>query len=147
MKRYVLDASVAAKWFLPAEIETLSEEALSLLRLYAKGEIQFVVPDLFWAEFGNILWKAERQGRCARSTADEAVQAIQELNMPTTPSRALLESAFGIASEFGRTVYDSLYIALGVHSKGEFITADERLVQALSVHLPVKWLGSAKLTN
>jgi len=58
----VLDASVAAKWMLPSE-ETLQEEAASLLRDYAHGKLQFIVPDIFWAEIGNAVWKSVRQGR------------------------------------------------------------------------------------
>jgi hypothetical protein len=44
----VIDASVAAKWFLPDE--PFSERALELL-----------LPDLFFSECGNILWKAARR--------------------------------------------------------------------------------------
>ena len=65
MTTVVLDASVAAKWFRPPADETLLEEALDLLGRYTKGEVRFIVPDLFWPEFGNILWKAMRQGRCS----------------------------------------------------------------------------------
>jgi predicted nucleic acid-binding protein len=44
---------------------------------------------------------------------------------------------------FDRTVYDSLYVALAVHSKTQLITADERLANSLAAHFPVKWLGAA----
>jgi len=43
----VLDASVAAKWFLPSVDEPLAAEAQTLLRRYANGDIEFTVPDLF----------------------------------------------------------------------------------------------------
>jgi len=52
---YVLDASVAAKWFLPAAHETLTEQALRLFEDYAANRIRLVVPDLFWPEIGNLL--------------------------------------------------------------------------------------------
>ena len=41
MRLLVLDASVAAKWFLPRSGETLVEEAFDLLRRHAGGEIEF----------------------------------------------------------------------------------------------------------
>lgn len=50
MTRYVVDASVAIKWFLP---EVHSEPASRLLR----EERYLLVPDLIWAEFGNVLGK------------------------------------------------------------------------------------------
>jgi predicted nucleic acid-binding protein len=138
----VVAASVAAKWFLPAAGETLTDEALGLLRRYAGGEVRFVVPDLFWAEFANILWKAVRQGRVTRTTAELAIGAMNGRNLPTVPSLELLEEAFIIATTFRRSVYDALYVALAVRLRAELVTADERLAHALAAHLPVKRLGS-----
>ena len=142
MSLFVVDASVAAKWFLPAAGETLTDEALELLRRYATGQIRLIVPDLFWAEFANILWKAVRQGRCRKDTADTAIAAMKDRNLPTVPSLVLLEAAFAIAHAFERTVYDSLYVALAISSKAELLTADERLARELAATLPIKWLGS-----
>jgi predicted nucleic acid-binding protein len=139
---YVLDASVAAKWVLPPAGETLTEEALGLLRRYIQGQISFVVPDLFWAEFGNILWKAVRQRRIPKRAADAAIAALQDRNLPTVPSLELLDEAFTLATSFDRTVYDGLYVALALRAKAQLVTADERLAHALAAHLPVKWLGS-----
>ena len=142
MSLFVLDASVAAKWFLPAAGETLTDEALQLLRRYTNSQLRFVVPDLFWAEFANILWKAVRQGRLTKASAATAVAVMRDRNLPTVSSVTLLEQAFTIATAFDRTVYDSLFVALAVNSKAQLVTADERLAQALAAHLPVKWLGS-----
>ncbi|MGO8816618.1 MAG: type II toxin-antitoxin system VapC family toxin [Terriglobia bacterium] len=142
MSLFVVDASVAAKWFLPPSGEPLADEALRLLDGYAQGRLRFAVPDLFWAECANILWKAVRQGRWTRSAAEEAVLALQARSFPTTPSFELLDDAFSIATTFDRTVYDSMYVALAVRLKADLVTADERLANALAAHMPVKWLGS-----
>ena len=141
MSLVVVDASVAAKWCLPPRGEPLAEEAFGLLRRYTAGEVRFVVPDLFWAELGNLLWKAVRQGRCAKASAEAALHFLWERRFPTVSSLDLAAAAFDIACAFDRTVYDSLYVALAVHSKAQFITADERLANALAAQLPVKWLG------
>jgi predicted nucleic acid-binding protein len=138
----VVDASVAAKWFLPAAGETLTQQALQLLKRYAAGELRFLVPDLFWVEFANIMWKAVRQRRWPQASAEVAVRAMRDRNFPSVSSLTLLEDAFAIASTFDRTVYDGIYVALALTSKTELITADERLANALAAHLPVKWLGS-----
>ncbi len=142
MNTIVVDASVAAKWCLPGSDESLVDEAADLLSRYAKGELRFIVPDLFWSELGNILWKAVRQGRCSRSAAESAILAIQDRNLPTISTVELLQHAFAIATGFGRTFYDSLYVALAVAFKAQLVTADERLANALAAYLPVKWLGS-----
>jgi predicted nucleic acid-binding protein len=138
----VVDASVAAKWMLPSSKEPLASEALTLLSRYVKGEIRFIVPDLFWAECGSILWKAVRQGRLTKYAAGTALESLRDRNFPAVSSWSLLDAAFEIASIFDRTVYDSLYVALAVNSNGEFVTADERLANALAARFPVKWLGA-----
>ena len=46
MTAYILDASVAAKWFLPSAGETLTVEALQLLKDYANGRVTLAVPRL-----------------------------------------------------------------------------------------------------
>jgi len=138
----VLDASVAAKWFLPITNETLTEEALELLRRYAAGELRFLVPDLFWPELANVFWKAVRQGRWSHSSAETALRAVRDRNLPTVSALALLDDAFSIALTFDRSVYDSMYIATALAAKTHLVTADEKLANALAAHLPVKWLGT-----
>jgi predicted nucleic acid-binding protein len=143
--RLVIDASVAAKWALPARAEPLSEEAFDLLSRYTNGEIQLVVPDLFWAELANVFWKAARLKRVTASAAKGALQAIVEYNFPTIASRETLELAFALATAFDRSVYDSLYVAVAISTKSQLVTADEKLANAMAARFPVKWLGAANL--
>ncbi len=142
MTRVVVDASVAAKWCLPAAREALVPQAEELLALYRRGEIRFLVPDLFWAELANVLWKAARQGRISTERATSALSLVGDLGIPSVPSFDLLPQALFLATSHDRTVYDSLYVALAVQSKSEMITADERLANVLAAKLPVKWLGA-----
>ncbi|HSP67307.1 MAG TPA: type II toxin-antitoxin system VapC family toxin [Bryobacteraceae bacterium] len=142
MSLFVLDASVAAKWFLPRTGEPLAEEALALLRRYAAGDIEFAVPDLFWAELGNILWKCVRAGRLPHKLATETLTDILHYSLPTARSLDLADDALAIALATGRSVYDAMYVALAVQRDAAFVTADERLVNNLATHWPVKWLGT-----
>lgn len=138
----VIDASVAAKWCLPAVQETLVAEANELLRRQADGRVRFLVPDLFWAEMANILWKAVRVGRCTREFAESSLDKLRQRQFPTISCVGLLEPAFAIAVTYGRSAYDSLYVALALEISGHLVTADEKLANALSSRLPVKWLGA-----
>lgn len=138
----VVDASVAAKWCLPAQNEELVPQAEELLTSYRRSEIRFLVPDLFWAELANVLWKAVRRGRISTERAASALSLVGDLAIPSIPSFELLPQALFLAMSHERTVYDSLYVALAVQSKSEMITADERLANALAAKLPVKWLGA-----
>src|SRR5262249_2426422 len=105
----VLDASVAAKWFLPADTEPLSDEAQRLLQLYTRAQVQLIVPDLFWPEFGNILWKAARQKRISVESAEEALTEMRRQRIGTRASGPLLNAAFSIAVSHDRAVYDAIY--------------------------------------
>ena len=139
---YVLDASVAAKWFLSPKYEPLTDEALELFRKYMRGEVRFVVPDLFWAELASAFWKAVRIGRFPKASAQEALGDLAKRDLPVVSSATLLDRAFQIAFAFDRSVYDSLYVALAVHSQSQLVTADEPLANALAAHFPVRWLGA-----
>jgi predicted nucleic acid-binding protein len=139
---YVLDASVAAKWFLTGQDETLVEEASAILNGYVSDRLQLIVPDLFWVEMGSILWKAARLGRIPRTSAREALASLAEQKLRTFPTLPLIESAYAIAESFERSVCDSLYVALAIASNYVLITADERLANAVAAHFPVRWLGA-----
>jgi predicted nucleic acid-binding protein len=138
---YVLDASVAAKWYLPRG-ENLVDESVRLLNDYTSDLTRLAVPDLFWPEMGSIFWKAVRNKRMSGQSADEALQSLSELQLPTFPSYPLLRDAYRIATRFQCTVYDCIYVALAVASERPLVTADERLANALAAHFPIRWLGS-----
>lgn len=140
MTSYVLDASVAAKWFLPAAEEPLAEEAFRLLRSYARAEAEFLVPDLFFSEFANILWKAERRGRCEVATVDAALNEVVRRRFQTFPATTLVQPAIQIARAHDRTVYDCIYVALAIETNTRMVTADKKLANSLP-GMPVTWLG------
>jgi predicted nucleic acid-binding protein len=100
------------------------------------------VPDLFWVELGNALWKAVRRARISPENAAAALEFVRDLDIQTAPSFDLVPTALAVAIRHGRTVYDNLYVALALESNSDLITADERLANALAARLPVKWLGA-----
>lgn len=142
MTACIVDASVAAKWFLRGPAEMLGVEAGQILESYCAGRLRLLVPDLFWPEVGNVLWKAARQGRISRTSAEQAITELEGRRIPTAPTAPLLADAFAIATSYDRTVYDSVYIALAVLSNMPLVTADERLANALAARFPVRWLGA-----
>ena len=142
MKSLVLDASVAIKWAVPFAREPLTDESLRLFKRYVDGEVDFIVPDVFWAEVGNVLWKGTRQRRWRQDEAEAVAADMQARDFKTVSSRVLLPEALRIAFAHDRAVYDCLYVALAVQFKRDLITADERLANALAARFPVKWLGA-----
>lgn len=141
MKRLVVDASVAAKWLLPPSDEPHIIEAVRLIEDYVDRKIQIFVPDLFWVEVGNLLWNAARRGRCTLDHATHALIRITAQKFPTIASLLILRSAFAIANVHGRAVYDCLYIALAEALDADFVTADEKLANALASKYSIISIG------
>lgn len=138
----VLDASVAIKWAMPSAREPLTDESLHLLKRYVNGEVDFIVPDVFWAELGNVLWKGTRQRRWLQDEAEAVAGDMRARDFPTVTSRILLPEALTIAFAHDRSVYDCLYVALAIQARADLITADERLANDFAARFPVKWLGA-----
>jgi predicted nucleic acid-binding protein len=125
----VIDASVAVKWYVP---EVHDAAAARLLALRSTRPLAFHVPDLFFAEFGNILWKKVRAAELEARLAADVVSAMLGVPKAVHATEALLPSAVAIALDSGRTVYDSLYIALAAFLDCELVTADQRLIRGLA---------------
>jgi predicted nucleic acid-binding protein len=122
--RYVVDASVAAKWLVP---EPLTEAAL---RLRDPRHTLFC-PDLLYLEVGNVLWKKVRSEELREETARPMLRALFEAPLRPEPSAAILPGAWEISVQYGRSVYDALYLALSVALDAPLVTADRRLFRAL----------------
>ncbi len=141
MRPLIVDASVGVKWCVHAQTEPLARRAEELLAEYRSGRARFVVPDLFWLELANALWKAVRIGKTDLQHAERSLRLVVELEIPTLPSFDLVPPSLQLAANYDRTVYDSIYVALALRARGDLITADERLANAMAARFPVKWLG------
>ena len=141
MTLLIVDASVGVKWLPLFAKEELADRAKALLHRRAAGEIRLLVPDLFWFEISSALCKVVRRNDCQPSEAHQALTAMQRLPLQTMTSVKLVNSAQNIATQYGRSIYDSAYVALARATRSELVTADEKLANAVAAYLPVKWLG------
>ncbi len=143
MASLVVDSSVAIKWFVP---ELFAAEAAAILAAYQAGTLTLLAPDLIYAELGNIVWKKQTLQGLAAADAARIIGDVRTLGLTITPSAELLSDAYRLAVAHRRTVYDALYLALGVRENCAVVTADERLVNAVGAALPnVSWLGAYAL--
>jgi predicted nucleic acid-binding protein len=120
MNRYVVDASVAVKWFVP---EILSEFAIQLLQ----PDNVLLAPDLLMPEICNTLWKKVGRGEL---DLDDALQCLTDLNlMPLQlyASPELVHDALRVSTREKIPAYDSLYLALASLLDCRMVTADARL--------------------
>ena len=125
MSIYVIDASVAAKWFLKEEY---NEEALSLFDV--KNKLH--APDFLLLEMDNVLWKWIMRGTIDTREGRNIRDTLRRYPIQKHPFLPLLDYAYKIANQTQRTVYDSLYISLATSLKGKMVTADRRLYNALA---------------
>lgn len=129
----VVDSSVAIKWF---ATEVLTPKALQLLAAWKGRQIECVAPSLVFTEMANILWKKRRQGVMTEVEAETHLQAFMAMPFSVTPTLSLLDDALRIAMLHDRTVYDSTYLSLCKRMQCDFVTADDRLVNAVAAHIP-----------
>ena len=139
MTTFVIDASVALKWFLP-EVE--AEPARRVLA----ARPNLVAPDLLFAEAGNALWKRVRAEEMTAGEATAVAEALAALPWRVLGAQSLLAPALEIACRTGCTVYDSLYVAAAVREEAPLVTADRRLLDALApgpLSTCVLWVADA----
>jgi predicted nucleic acid-binding protein len=125
MTAVVVDSSVVIKWYVD---EDHSEAAQRLLT----AEITFHAPEFLLLECASILWKKVRRGHLLLADASAILHAVEEFPFQLHNSRDLIEAAWRLATAADRTIYDSIYCALGMTIECPFVTADTRLVNALA---------------
>ena len=141
MTALVIDSSVAIKWYLPEEH---SDRAIALQR----EDIELHAPDLLYVECGNVVWKRERKSELTRLDAAAILDSLGMLGIETHSSWPLVLASFEIAAATGRTVYDSLYIALALQLECKFVTADLKLCNALKgteLSTSIVWLPECRV--
>jgi len=121
MRRYVLDASIAVKWFL---IEEHTDAALRI-----RGQpTSLHIPEFFFLEFGHVLYKKQRRNELAADECVQMLQGIQAVPMQRYRVTQLVPAAFDVALQLGSGLYDCIYLTLAAELDCPFITADRRLV-------------------
>ncbi len=125
MRRLVVDASVAAKWFWD---EAYSHDA----RAVFETDNYLYAPDFFLLELDNIFCKRLRRHELSREDAEDARSILRELPIEFHPIAMIQEHAFAIAIRTNRSLYDCLYLALARILEGKMLTADRKFYEALS---------------
>ncbi len=120
----IVDASVGVKWF---SEEEKTREAEILLRQHIAGEIQIVVPDLFFYEVMNAL----RYKKSSNERLKEVKESLFKFQFSVeSVSNEMLENAIVFALEFDLSIYDAIYIALAKLVNGMLITEDKKILSS-----------------
>ncbi len=124
MTQYVVDVCVAAKWFVP---EVYSQNAVRLL----SGNHNLIAPDYLLAEAGSVFWKKIRFQEISLENGQQALTAIQHSPIQLIDSKLLLQDAFNLANQAGRSIYDCFYLALAIRENCKMVTSDQKFFNAL----------------
>ena len=127
--RYVLDCSVAIKWFVP---EALSDVALGLFQRLEAGELTLVAPDSVAAELGYALRKIVLAGDLTADRSQAIVHDFVDLPIRTVPVRPLVPEAMRLTVAHMAGFYDAIYMALALQEDLKVLTADDRMVRAFA---------------
>jgi predicted nucleic acid-binding protein len=115
----VPDASVILKWVLPPGEEPHAEEARRLLADFVAGEVDFVVPSLWYFEVGNTV------ARRLPAHAARILAALRDLGLPQAePGGEWEATALDLVATYGVTFYDAAYHALAIQQAGTLVSGD-----------------------
>jgi predicted nucleic acid-binding protein len=106
---FVVDCSVAARWFLPDETTPYTDAVFDLL-----NSQDAIVPALFLCEFANVFLKLSRQRKLSHALAMGAVQRFADLDLAVDRATPDSTRLFTLADQYGLSAYDATYLELAL---------------------------------
>ncbi|UCG39009.1 MAG: type II toxin-antitoxin system VapC family toxin [bacterium] len=140
MARFVVDAAVLLKWFIPEEN---SGQAARLL----DGGNELLAPDTILTDAGKAICTKTRAGELGVEEAVVVLEAVRSAPVWLQPADSLLEPALRIAAQMDRPMGDGLVLALAVASDCRLVTASRKFydgVQGTPFAAHVKWVGDLR---
>jgi len=140
----VLDASVAAKWFLKDNLESHVEQADDLLLQLLAGDVELYAPRVICYEVCHLLNKASRERDPSTGTfrlsKEQAVQSAREFfALPVSILDTTEQEYIGALEnsiDHRRGHADMTYIELAVRLGCQWCTADDRVLRGVSATFP-----------
>ena len=134
----VVDASLAAAWFLPDEHNDAADQIMAKL-----DQNPGRAPSLFWFETRNLFLVAERRGRLQPGEATTTMAQLRGfpiLDEGTGADRLVL----ALAERHGLSGYDASYLALAMSQNLPLATLDRKLAAAARAQgVAVRGVGAA----
>jgi predicted nucleic acid-binding protein len=121
---FVLEASLAAAWFLPDEKTGAADQLMDELESTVA-----VVPALFWFEMRSLLLNAERRQRLRLGEAALSMAQLRSLPLEDAGS-GLDHPILTVAGRYMLSAYDASYLALAIQRGLPLATGDMKLVTA-----------------
>jgi len=131
----IIDASIAVKWYIEEED---SHFALALRDKFINGDIELVVPSLFYYEVLNAL---KYSNLFDLKELNEVGTSLENYGLSSISIRDdVREKMVEIVMKYDLSIYDAAYIAIALNVKGTLFTADDKIIKKL----PKKFLTYVK---
>ena len=126
MKRFVLDASVALRWFLDRPVPAYANR----VKQFFLKRVRALVPALWHLEMSNGLAVAERRSILTITDVDQAIIDIEQIVAQAVDTDSSVVSArrsLTTARAFQLSAYDAVYLDLARRERLALATLDDRL--------------------
>lgn len=138
MRRYVVDASIAAQWYFPEEHTDLAESLLQA------AKIELIAPDLLHVDMTALVRERVRRREIDEGTAERILAALRKAPLELKSASDLAQDALALSLREGIGLSESFYLALAVQAGCPVLTADQRLRDNLQdgpLGQHVLWIG------
>jgi predicted nucleic acid-binding protein len=129
--KYVLDATIAARWYIPQHGMV---KALQLRLDYRLGVHELLAPDYMPIECGELLLRAERSGVLSTGDTETHLLNLASLNIPIHANSSLLHRASVIALQTNLSIASGVYLALAEQENCHLLTNNQKLIKNTRKH-------------
>ena len=139
---WVLDASVALKWFFVDRAdEPLVAPAIALLQRFYTGDDRFLCPPHFIAEMAAVL------ARETPDTANDSVNDLLTMTWETMADEVVYRRAIALAHTLDHHLFDTLYHAVALVHGATLVTADAKYLKKAKALGAIQWLGGCRILD
>lgn len=132
---YILDTSVAVKWF-SSDKENHLLQAGKLLQDIQNNKIAIFAPEFLLMEVANALLFSKKLD--SKTVKDSCQLLLQSPIIFTPLTSALLFQAIKLAESYHLTIYDAVYLSLAQEKLCKIITSDRVLSTIKKFSLPLE---------
>lgn len=120
--RYILDASVAVKWFVE---ETDTRRAVRLKERFENGQVDLEAPSLLTYEVASAL-RFHPKIQLTLKQLHGAIEVLEQMQIVHEPNEDEWTAALRLSLENPISIYDAAYLSLAGNRAAKMVTSDTK---------------------
>ncbi len=132
MTQFVLDNSVAMRWFMPSNKPADQTYSENVLRSFSDPDVDALVPNLWHLEAVNVLLMYEKRENISAGQLEGYIIQLEGLPLyvdPLTVHHAFSRT-LSLARAYNLSSYDASYLELAIRESLPIATLDKKLAKA-----------------